>query len=303
MWKPQKRLENTTEWDLPGIEGDCWASWWSEHLQTWSPIRSNDNLSHHLVELDERVRSLAGMISMPANINLVISVDITQKNQHKNYSQLSRWCQPRHLLWQQFRWTRPAQHECRSHLLKIMFDGIVNILNQSTSLALFKSFWLSPCNRLPRKYFDQSVFWSSITSRVKQRSLLNACTRVVTVVAAAVTWSRAAPVKLWTRCSKLSRDFAGLVGADVPVKQREQANVLRIEIRVKLKRRKLIQSLGCSWNPINVVSLFRVYLYLPLVGPFPKLSDKSPLDVGPADAVGDESRKEREKKNNNIEVD
>lgn len=29
-------------------------------------------------------------------------------------------------------------------------------------------------------------------------------------------WSRAAPVKLCTRCSKLSRDFAGLVGALTP---------------------------------------------------------------------------------------
>ena len=29
-------------------------------------------------------------------------------------------------------------------------------------------------------------------------------------------WSRAAPVKLWTRCNKLSRDFAGLAGALVP---------------------------------------------------------------------------------------
>lgn len=29
-------------------------------------------------------------------------------------------------------------------------------------------------------------------------------------------WSRAAPVKLWTRCSKLSLDLAGLAGALVP---------------------------------------------------------------------------------------
>lgn len=29
-------------------------------------------------------------------------------------------------------------------------------------------------------------------------------------------WSRAAPVKLWTRCNKLSRDLAGLVGALTP---------------------------------------------------------------------------------------
>lgn len=29
-------------------------------------------------------------------------------------------------------------------------------------------------------------------------------------------WSRAAPVKLWTRCNRLSRDFAGLAGALVP---------------------------------------------------------------------------------------
>lgn len=76
-----------------------------------------------------------------------------------------------------------------------------------------------PCKRFPRKYFDQSVFWSSITSNVKHRSLLNACT-LETVDAAADTkfapWSRAAPVKLCTRCNKLSRDFAGLDGAEVP---------------------------------------------------------------------------------------
>lgn len=30
-------------------------------------------------------------------------------------------------------------------------------------------------------------------------------------------WSLAAPVKLWTRWSKLSRDFAGLAGALVPL--------------------------------------------------------------------------------------
>lgn len=29
-------------------------------------------------------------------------------------------------------------------------------------------------------------------------------------------WSRAAPVKLWTRCKRLSRDLAGLAGALVP---------------------------------------------------------------------------------------
>jgi hypothetical protein len=29
--------------------------------------------------------------------------------------------------------------------------------------------------------------------------------------------SRAAPVKLWTRCNRLSLDFAGLVGALVPL--------------------------------------------------------------------------------------
>lgn len=29
-------------------------------------------------------------------------------------------------------------------------------------------------------------------------------------------WSRAAPVKLWTRCNRDSRDLAGLAGADVP---------------------------------------------------------------------------------------
>lgn len=29
-------------------------------------------------------------------------------------------------------------------------------------------------------------------------------------------WSRAAPVKLWTRCNKDSRDLAGLAGAEVP---------------------------------------------------------------------------------------
>lgn len=58
-----------------------------------------------------------------------------------------------------------------------------------------------------------------MTSKMKHRSLLNAWT-LETVDAAADTklapWSRAAPVKLWTRCNKLSRDLAGLDGADVP---------------------------------------------------------------------------------------
>lgn len=80
------------------------------------------------------------------------------------------------------------------------------------------SFFL-PCKRLPRKYFDQSVFWSSMTNKVKHRSLLKTWT-LETVDAAAETkfapWSRAAPVKLWTRCNKLSLDFAGLDGAEVP---------------------------------------------------------------------------------------
>lgn len=90
-----------------------------------------------------------------------------------------------------------------------------------------------PCKRFPRKYFDQSVFWSSMTSRVKQRSLLKAWTRDTVDAAAPIRlapWSRAAPVKLWTRCNKLSRDFAGLDGADVPSFQ----NPMLIEVYDRL---------------------------------------------------------------------
>lgn len=55
---------------------------------------------------------------------------------------------------------------------------------------------------------------------MKQRSLLKACTRATLEAADEIMEapdSRAAPVKLCTRCSKLSRDFAGLDGALVPL--------------------------------------------------------------------------------------
>lgn len=95
-----------------------------------------------------------------------------------------------------------------------------------------------------------------MTNSVKQRSLLKAWT-LETVDAAApikfAPWSRAAPVKLWTRCNKLSRDFAGLDGADVPEKRNQLTE--KSESTIKLPR----------------------------AGPFPKLKDKSPDDDGGAE--------------------
>ena len=62
----------------------------------------------------------------------------------------------------------------------------------------------------------QSVFWSSITNKVKQRSLLYAsCVWVCCscCCCCCCCCERPTPVKLDTRCSRLSRDFAGDVGA------------------------------------------------------------------------------------------
>jgi len=60
-------------------------------------------------------------------------------------------------------------------------DVRVLALNSACSTRMSKS----PCNRLPRKYFDQSVFWSSKTSSVKYLSLVKAGARCVALWTAA----------------------------------------------------------------------------------------------------------------------
>lgn len=80
LWYSEKtlkasKLEITTQLDLPGTEANCWVNWWSEHLQTWSPTRSNDNHAHHHAEPGEQAQSRVGMTSKPGMLRMLSDVN------------------------------------------------------------------------------------------------------------------------------------------------------------------------------------------------------------------------------------